>query len=123
MNREDINWKKTHLNATTNLKYQVTDINSNLFNIHGYHNSFTASSQLKHSFHTTYNNLYSTSMDLNSVLIEKALSRYDSEYYTRYEDIEEPNISEFNIGHLDEEWSKKEPFSANLSQIAHQHLH
>jgi len=83
-----------------NEKYQATEINSNLFNIYEYHNSFTASSHFKHSPHTTFDKPAVSSqgfIEIPSLLIEKALSKYDSVYYSHYEDIEEPKSLDFSL--------------------------
>lgn len=50
--KDDINSRRSKLNVSASEKYQATDINLNMFNLYEYHNSFTASSYFKHSFHS-----------------------------------------------------------------------
>lgn len=77
LDKEDFNSRRFKLNDTANERYQATEINSNLFNIYGHHNSFTASSHFLHSFHTSLDKLgcskdhFSRYLDFPSILIEK----------------------------------------------------
>lgn len=52
IDHDDVNSRRSKLNNTANERYQAWDINNNMFNIYEYHNSFTASSVLKHSNNT-----------------------------------------------------------------------
>ena len=105
-----------------------------MFNIYEYHNSFTASSYLKHSFNTFHKGkpwcyylfldktgheeaLFHPTIDYPSLFIDEALSQYDLKYYYNYEDIEEPNIKDFSFenedGRIDPNFVQpKHPFIA-----------
>lgn len=130
INKQGMNSRKPKLNDSEHVNYKTTDINSNFFNIYEYHYSFTASSQLKHSFHSTFDRLgsfrSSKFTDFPSLFIEKALSEYDIKYYTHYEDIVEPKILDFSFetSEIDQDQNFKQknpPFDAgNLSEIEHQ---
>ena len=134
LNEEHINSRLlSHLNGTVNEKYKACDINWNMFNIHDFHNSFTASSNLKHSFHSTFDRMtheyYRKHFEFPSFLIERALSEYDIKYYSHYEDIVEPNITDYSFENLestqDPNFQQNSPpfVDDNLSAIEHHPHH
>ena len=98
---KDMNSRLSKLNGTVNEKYQTSDINLNLFNIYDYHNSFTASSYLRHSFHSILDRLgreQSTRyLDIPPQLIDLALSEFEIKYYANYEDLFEPNDPDYSF--------------------------
>lgn len=128
INEEHINSRKEHLNGTVDDKYRATDINCNMFNIYDFHNSFTASSYLKHSFHSTFDKMnidYNRHIDINSYMIDMALSYYDNQFYTHHEDIVEPEELAYSLensdSYIDPNFSQQTPpfVDVNLSIIEH----
>lgn len=130
INKEDINSRILNLNGTANEEYKACEINSNLFNIYEYHNSYTASSQIKHSFHSTFDRIsrdhYSKYLEIPSLLIEKALSEYDIKYYSHYEDIVEPQRVDYSFekpeNYVDPNFNQPSPpfNTSGISEIEHQ---
>ena len=129
---KDMNSRLSKLNGTVDEKYKTSDINLNLFNIYDYHNSFTASSYLRHSFHSTLDRLgkeQSTRyLDIPPQLIDLALSEFEINYYANYEDVYEPKDPDFSF----ENWDCSDNTNFNkanppfkwdeLSNIEHQPL-